>query len=68
MNHSNDHETRIATLEREMAALRRRLGVPSSMQEWLRRISGRFKDDPDFDEMVRLGREIREADQPTDTI
>jgi hypothetical protein len=66
MSATDDLEARVATLEKDMVEVRRRLGDSTSMQEWLRRISGRFKDDPDFDEIVRLGREMREADRPTD--
>ena len=66
MSASDDLETRVATLEKDMAEVRRRLGDSTSMQEWLRRVSGRFKDDPEFDEIVRLGREMREADRPND--
>jgi len=32
--------------------------------DWLERHSGRFKDDSDFEEMVRLGREYRESFRP----
>lgn len=32
--------------------------------DWAERIGGTFKDDPDFEEMVRLGREFRQADRP----
>ena len=66
MSAPDDLETRVATLEKDMAEVRRRLGDSTSMQEWLLRVSGRFKDDPEFDEIVRLGREMREADRPTD--
>ena len=34
--------------------------------EWIERISGTFKDDPVFAEMVRLGREYRVADRLAD--
>jgi hypothetical protein len=60
-------ESRVTTLEKGLAEVRQRLGVSASMQEWLRRISGRFKNDADFDEIVRLGREIRQADQADDS-
>jgi hypothetical protein len=33
---------------------------------WLDRIAGTFRDDPVFAEIVRLGREAREADRPAD--
>jgi hypothetical protein len=28
---------------------------------WIERIAGTFRDDPEFDEIVRLGREFRES-------
>jgi hypothetical protein len=34
---------------------------------WISAISGTFKDDPEFDEVLRLGKEFREADQPKET-
>ena len=34
--------------------------------DWINRISGSFIDDADFQEMVRLGREYRDADRPED--
>ena len=34
--------------------------------DWIQRMSGSFRDDPVFAEMVRLGREFREADRPAD--
>jgi hypothetical protein len=34
--------------------------------DWLDRHAGSFKDDPVFEEIVKLGREFREADRPPD--
>ncbi len=31
---------------------------------WYLKHAGRFSDDPEFQEIVRLGREIRESDRP----
>jgi hypothetical protein len=63
MIESDDLEARIAKLEKEMIEVRLQLDGSLAMQDWLRRVSGRFKDDSDFDEIVRLGREIRHADR-----
>jgi len=52
-------EQRLSDLEREVAALRREvrpLRPLASVQDTF----GMFADDPDFDEIVRLGREYRE--------
>ena len=62
-------EDRLSTLEREMAELRRRLAVaspPSLGTDWLNAIAGSMKDYPEFDEVLRLGRAVRESDRPED--
>jgi hypothetical protein len=55
-------ETRLARVERELAILRSKSTRDKS--NWLSEISGSFKDDPHFDEIVRLGKEMRDAEQP----
>lgn len=57
-------EERLTLIEKELAELKRKL--PSSKRGWIARISGSFKDDPDFGEILRLGREIRDAEGPED--
>jgi hypothetical protein len=57
-----DLESRLASLEREVRELRTKLGEQSSVP-WYRQIVGAFKDDPVFDEIVRLGAAYREADR-----
>ena len=49
-------EKRVASLESEFAAFKQRLG--SSPTTW-RETFGMFADDPEFDEIVRLGKEYR---------
>ncbi len=52
-------ETRVETLEKKVAEL---TGASASMprnKDW-RRTVGIFKDDPDFEEAARLGREYRQ--------
>ena len=59
-------EERVATLEAELAELKKR-NVPESPQEsipWYKARFGAFKDDPDYEEAMRLGRKWREAQQP----
>jgi len=55
-------ENRLSRVERELAILKTRL--PADKSNWIAEITGAFKDDPDFDEIVRLGKEIRDAEQP----
>jgi uncharacterized Zn finger protein len=57
-------EQRVSALEKEVAELKRHVKPRESARNWVERISGSFKDDPEFEEVIRLGREIREADRP----
>lgn len=61
MSQQNGLEQRVAQLEAEVAELKRHLNLPLSTPDWIARISGSMKDYPEFDEVVRLGREFREA-------
>jgi Zn-dependent M32 family carboxypeptidase len=54
-------EERLAALEAAVAELQRRLATPPAPDNWLERVSGSMKDVEGFEEMVRLGREFREA-------
>jgi len=59
-------EERVKALEGDVAELKRRAGRRETVGEWLDRISGRLAKYPEFEEVVRLGREIRQADRPDD--
>ena len=61
---SDTIEIRLARVERELAVLRSKSTRDKS--NWLSEITGSFKDDPHFDEIVRLGKEMRDAEQPED--
>ncbi len=56
-------EERLASVEREIADLKRRLGSEQGRSNWLARVWGSFRDVPEFDEVLRLGREFRESQQ-----
>ena len=56
-------EQRLTEVERELAELKRRFPPQTDGKSWVERIAGTFKDDPDFDEIVRLGREFRQSVQ-----
>ena len=58
-------ESRLARIERELAILKARTSRDKS--NWISEITGSFKDDSDFDEIVRLGKEMRDAEQPEDS-
>jgi hypothetical protein len=56
-------EERVEKLEREMDLLKGRSPEPSK-KDWISAVIGSFANDPDFDEIVRLGKELRQADRP----
>ena len=55
-------EARLAKVERELAVLKAKF--PRDKSNWIADITGSFKGDPDFKEIVRLGKELRDAEQP----
>lgn len=59
---SDTIEKRLARVERDLAILKTKM--PIDRANWISNIIGMFKDDPDFDEIVRLGKEMRDAEQP----
>ena len=61
---SENIESRPTRVERAVELLKSRLAGDKS--NWVAEITGIFKDDPDFDEIVRLGKEMRDAEEPED--
>ncbi len=61
MSESQTIEQRLTEVERELAELKQRLPLELDGKSWVERIAGTFKDDPDFDEIVKLGREFRQS-------
>jgi hypothetical protein len=59
-------EERLTILEKEMAELKKGLAPVQTKQGWITKITGSFKDDPDFGEILRLGQEIRNANRLND--
>ena len=59
-------EARLAKVERELAILKTRTSENGTKGNWVEKITGSFQDDPDFDEIVRLGHEFRQSDRPQD--
>lgn len=59
-------EERVAQLEAAVSQLRQgKTAEPTQTPApWWTQIWGTFKDDPDYDEAMRLGREWRESDRP----
>ena len=60
-------EERLAVLEAKVAQLAGEMDeapTPQPATAWWKRLVGIYKDDPEFDEAERLGREWREASRP----
>ncbi len=57
-------EERLTKVEKEIEELKARAENQSSKQGWLKKIEGSFHDDPDFLEIVKLGKEARDSDKP----
>ncbi len=55
-------EARLTRVERELAILKSKASRDKS--NWIVEITGSFKHDPDFDEIVRFGKEMRDAELP----
>ena len=56
-------EDRLAKVERELAQLKMAVGSTVPKVGWLSRLTGSHKDDPVFDEIIRLGKEMRDAEE-----
>ena len=52
-------EERLAIVEKDVADLKKAVFQDTPKPNWLKVVLGSFKDDPEFDEILRLGREIR---------
>jgi len=60
---STSVESRLTALEKELAQIKQQLqsNKIDATIPWWQQISGVFKDSPEFEEAVRLGKEWREA-------
>lgn len=60
-------EERVAALEAELALLKKeRTKEAQPKRPWWEEIRGTFKNDPAYEEAMRLGREFRESLRPRD--
>jgi len=55
-------EERLAKVERDLEAIKREKLAENSKLGWLERVRGTFKSDSDFEEIVRLGKELRDKE------
>ncbi|MBM4094098.1 MAG: transferase hexapeptide repeat containing protein [Planctomycetes bacterium] len=56
----------MANLEAEVAQIKDQLQRGAKPQNWLDRVVGSMSRYPEFREVLRLGRELRQADRPVD--
>lgn len=66
MSGSSTVEQRLEQVEKEVADLKSHIKNLRRAPNWIDAITGTFKDDPEFDEILRLGKEIRDADRPSE--
>lgn len=59
-------DQRLTAMERAVRDLQQRFDAMTGKAGWLHRLRGAFNDRPEFDDVVRLGREFRESDRPQD--
>ena len=57
-------EERLAAVERDLAELKDRVFHEANERPWFERMIGSMRGFPEFEEVVKLGREIRKADAP----
>jgi hypothetical protein len=60
-------EERIAAVEAAITQLQKQVANPQPTN-WLQQITGSFKDEPAFEEVLALGRAIRQGDNHYDSI
>ncbi|HPM84448.1 MAG TPA: hypothetical protein PLF81_27270 [Candidatus Anammoximicrobium sp.] len=64
MSQARSDEERLATLEAEVAQIKNLLEGRLPPRNWLDPVVGSMSRYPDFPEVLRLGRELRQADRP----
>ncbi len=56
-------EERLTIVEKEIRELKQVKAPHSLKHNWLEKIAGSFKDDPEFGDILRLGQEIRKSEK-----
>lgn len=59
-------EQRLAAVEQAVVEIQRRLARFEPDADWIERVTGSMEGRPEFEEVLRLGREIRCEDRPAD--
>jgi hypothetical protein len=62
MSHKEKIEARVAALEREVGKMKRQLDA-RRRSDWVYRVAGSLEDEPEFDKVLELGRELRQSDR-----
>lgn len=62
MSTNTSIEERLAAVETAVTELQKQVAASQSIN-WLQQITGSFKDEPAFEEILAYGREIRQADE-----
>lgn len=57
-------EQRLSTVEQAINQIQQRLAMVTATANWLAQITGSFKDEPAFEEVLEFGRALRAADRP----
>ena len=65
MNNETPIEQRLSAVENAVRELQRHTLVQPPASDWLEQISGSFKDEPAFDEVLEYGRRWRASGQPS---
>ncbi len=63
---SGNVEERLAQVEKELESLKSQVKTLRPNTNWIEDISGSARDDPEFKEILRLGKEIRDAEDPVE--
>lgn len=66
MSQASSIEQRLAHVEQDVTNLRSEFNRVNARRNWVDQIVGSFHDDPEFREILRLGREIRQSDRPNE--
>jgi hypothetical protein len=62
MSRSSVIEQRLTAVEAAVSELQRRLANLPPAPNWLEQVTGSFKDEPAFEEVLAVGRALRAAD------
>ncbi len=63
MSETLELEERVSRVERDLTQLKSEVHRLGASSNWIDQVRGSFKDDPEYDEVLRLGRELRQADR-----